>query len=64
MVLTIEQAQSIIDMLGLVWGYCWYALDHVQLVTYMGQSYSILDAFCIAGAVIDIAWELIEELRS
>lgn len=63
MAVTYEQAQMVINMIGLMEGEIWYVLDNVILVTYSGTSYSFLDAFLIAGVVVDMAWEILDEMR-
>lgn len=60
---TYEQCQAVIDMIGLAEGYAWWILGSVPLYVDGTTTYSVLDGFCIAGFVVDLAWEILDELR-
>ena len=63
MTITYDQAKALIDVLGYAWAYGWYILQSVVLYTDGTTSYSVLDGFCIAGFVVDLAWEILDEMR-
>lgn len=53
---------SVIDLIGAITASLWEFLDNSFLITVSGTTLSLLDWFLIGGLILDIAFDVYDEL--